>query len=156
MALVLDFWPQKLGEHTSAAQSPPVTLCFCYNRVPFFSLHSTWLSPLRSPTQDSSMTNSVHTSDALHRALMGLHFKKKPGNHFGNPILRPHDPVTELGSGLQRTHILRPHSQISKVLSLNNHTVLQSWVMLHLTGLPSITGCIFWSLWTGNKGPEAW
>lgn len=93
------------------------------------------------------MTNSVHTSDALDRALMGLHFKKKPGNHFGNPILRPHDPVTELDrSGLQRTHILRLHSQISKVLSLNNHTVLWSWVMLHLTGLPSITGCIFWSL----------
>lgn len=93
------------------------------------------------------MTNSVHISDALDRALMGLHFKKKPGNHFGNPILRPHNPVTELDrSGLQRTHILRPHSQISKVLSLNNHTILQSWVMLHLTGLPSITGCTFWSL----------
>lgn len=67
------------------------------------------------------MANFVHSSDALDRALMVLQFKKKPRSRFGNPTLRPQDLVPEQDrSGLQRVHIVRPHSQISKALSLKN------------------------------------
>lgn len=108
---------------------PSVTLCLCYNGIcSVLNAFHLFLPPQTSNSRQLNDKFCIYHC-CTGQSINGNVVQKETQEPLWEPNLRPQDPVTELDrSGLQRAHILRPHSLISNTLFLNNHTVLRSWI----------------------------